>query len=533
MTVLLAVFVVTEAAALGDTTIDLVLLAKHKEEWPGEVTLTEEISMPVVKGGQQRGIIVLARGTKLKLLELRGDQVKVAYGEASQFIPAKATDLVDRVLAARAATVEAARLEELAKKEAAEKTRRETELRTQLDLEAAKLVIDLPALARKARPAVMLLVVSDASGKPTSAGTGFVVSSDGKLLTNLHVIEKGQTVEATAHNDAKFEVLGVLAVDREQDLALVKLRARELPVLPLGSSGKIEAGFRIAVIGSPLGLEGTLSEGIVSAVREVPDDTGVIKDKWLQITAPISPGSSGSPVISASGEVIGVATMVLRGGQALNFAIPVEAAKNLLKKAEASTRLQTLSEVRSGRSTTLSRSELPDEKKERTQPVPAPKSNKSRGSIATGFNNFGFEEGSKGWNKSGTGHQIKSYVSDGKKPYDGDYAYQTAPGSGPIPYELDALTNELTSDRFLVKRGDHTFSAYIFGGANEDGLYVALCSDSDDRELCRLFRTEEGPTWKLIKRSFRLASDTLVYVQIVDAARGGWGHIAVDKIEVE
>ncbi|MGD0650296.1 MAG: trypsin-like peptidase domain-containing protein [Verrucomicrobiia bacterium] len=187
--------------------------------------------------------------------------------------------------------------------------------------------IDLKALAKKARPAVMLLVVSDTTGKEVATGTGFLVSSDGKLITNHHVIEGAASAVAKAENGGLFPIEGVLADDPKNDLVLLKLTGKDLPFLTLGNSEKIEVGTRIAVIGSPLGLEGTLSEGIVSAVRE-----GENKERMLQITAAISHGSSGSPVLDAKGEVIGVATALLREGQSLNFAIPVDAAQYLLAK---------------------------------------------------------------------------------------------------------------------------------------------------------------------------------------------------------
>lgn len=187
--------------------------------------------------------------------------------------------------------------------------------------------IDLKALAKKARPAVMLLVVSDANGKEIATGTGFLVSSDGKLITNHHVIEKAASAVAKAENGGLFPVEGVLADDPKNDLVLLKLKGKDLPFLTLGNSDKIEVGTRIAVIGSPLGLEGTLSEGIVSAVREyLPDQL------LLQVTAAISPGSSGSPVLNAKGDVIGVASALLRGGQALNFAIPAQSVADLQAK---------------------------------------------------------------------------------------------------------------------------------------------------------------------------------------------------------
>lgn len=199
--------------------------------------------------------------------------------------------------------------------------------------------IDLKTLAKNARPAVMLLVISDGSGQEIATGTGFLISNDGKLITNHHVIEKAASILAKAENGGSFPVEGVLASDPTNDLALLKLKGKDLPFLMLDASQKIDVGSRVAVIGSPLGLEGTLSEGIVSATREL---TGEIR--VLQITAAISPGSSGSPVLNSKGDVVGVASAQVRGGQALNFAVPVEYASSLLSKVQLSTTPQPLSQ---------------------------------------------------------------------------------------------------------------------------------------------------------------------------------------------
>jgi len=198
--------------------------------------------------------------------------------------------------------------------------------------------IDLKGLAIKARPCVMMLAVSDQGGKEIATGSGFCISADGKLITNRHVVEDGAAAVAKAENGAWFVVEGVLAVDEENDLVLLKIQGNDLPFLQLGRRESIEVGMRVAVIGSPLGLEGTLSDGVVSAVRKGPLGDG----KWLQITAPISAGSSGSPVLNPEGDVIGVATLLMRGGQGLNFAVTVDAVQGLIKKASESTQPKSL-----------------------------------------------------------------------------------------------------------------------------------------------------------------------------------------------
>ena len=185
----------------------------------------------------------------------------------------------------------------------------------------------------------MLVIVSDANGKKIATGTGFLVSSDGKLITNHHVIENAASAVARAENGGQFTVEGVLADDPKNDLVLLKLKGKDLPFLTLGNSDKIEVGTRIAVIGSPLGLEGTLSEGIVSAVRDLLGEQRI-----LQVTAAISPGSSGSPVLKADGDVIGVAMALLREGQSLNFAVPAVAIKMLLARAQENSAVRSLSE---------------------------------------------------------------------------------------------------------------------------------------------------------------------------------------------
>jgi tetratricopeptide (TPR) repeat protein len=197
--------------------------------------------------------------------------------------------------------------------------------------------IDLISLSKKASPAVMLLVISDSNGKEVATGTGFLISAEGKLITSYHVIEKGPKVVAKAGNGGLYPVEGVLASDPKNDLAMLMITGKDLPFLKLSTNNKTEVGTRIAIIGSPLGLEGSMSEGIVSAVRDFNAGRQLI-----QLTAAISPGSSGSPVLDAKGLVIGIASSFLQGGQALNFAVPAEAAIALVARAENMTATQPL-----------------------------------------------------------------------------------------------------------------------------------------------------------------------------------------------
>lgn len=200
-----------------------------------------------------------------------------------------------------------------------------------LPLGAAE-VPDLRALAKQARPAVYLLAIQDDDGEVKGSGTGFLISPDGLLVTNHHVVAGAQHILAKAENGGLFPVIRVLASDPANDLALLQVEGKDLPCLPLAPPHSAEAGTRIAVIGSPLGLEGTLTEGIVSARRSLPGQ----KREVLQISAAISQGSSGSPVLDAQGRVVGVASFLLAEGQSLHFATPSEKLQALLRRSNRS-----------------------------------------------------------------------------------------------------------------------------------------------------------------------------------------------------
>jgi tetratricopeptide (TPR) repeat protein len=175
----------------------------------------------------------------------------------------------------------------------------------------------LPELVRRIKPSVVAIVTYDAKGEKLARGSGFFTAPD-RVITNRHVLEGAFKAEVHTINDLTYNVKSVLAVDGEGDIALLQIDippniARPLTVVRTTP----QEGESIVVIGNPLGLEGSISNGIVSAVRDIPNFGRII-----QITAPISPGSSGSPVVNMRGEVVGVATLQLADGQSLNFAVP-------------------------------------------------------------------------------------------------------------------------------------------------------------------------------------------------------------------
>jgi len=179
---------------------------------------------------------------------------------------------------------------------------------------------DLPALIKKVVPSIVVILNYDQEGKIRSQGTGFFIDKSGGVITNYHVLHEANRSEIKTLDGRGYSIKGIVAEDQEGDLIRLSVDIPEEKVRPLPiSPDQPEVGEKIIVIGTPLGLDQTVSDGIVSAIREIPGF-----GKIMQMTAPISPGSSGSPVLNMKGEVIGVATFLLLAGQNLNFAVPGE-----------------------------------------------------------------------------------------------------------------------------------------------------------------------------------------------------------------
>jgi len=178
-------------------------------------------------------------------------------------------------------------------------------------------------IASRALPAVVTMRTEQ------SLGTGFVVRPDGWIATNLHVVVGGPRVKVTLRDGRDLDVVEVLNASTNYDLALVRVEAKGLPTLKLGDSDAMRPGDSVVAIGNPMGLEDTVSNGLVSGRRK--DDAGV---EFLQVSAPISPGSSGGPIINDRGEVIGIAEQVLVQGQNLNFAVPIRYLLPMIQKPD-------------------------------------------------------------------------------------------------------------------------------------------------------------------------------------------------------
>ncbi len=177
----------------------------------------------------------------------------------------------------------------------------------------------LPELVKRIKPSAVAIETFDGKETQISRGSGFFISKN-LIITNRHVIEKSSRVVVQLVNGKKYTASGIVAIDGEGDLAVLQVDVPPESAIPLIIAPDTpQEGESILVIGNPYGLEGSVSNGIVSAVREFPG-----YGKIIQITAAISPGSSGSPVVNMRGQVIGVATLQAAEGQSLNFAVPGE-----------------------------------------------------------------------------------------------------------------------------------------------------------------------------------------------------------------
>ena len=199
-------------------------------------------------------------------------------------------------------------------------------------------------IAKKALTSTVLLVMEDANGQPLSLGSGFFVRN-GQVATNLHVVKGASRGYAKlVDQKTKYDIEGITAVDADRDLVILKISVLDGQVIPLGDSNTVQVGSPIYAVGNPRGLEGTFSQGIISSIRKVGTD------KILQLTAPISPGSSGGPVLNDKAQVIGVSVATFRGGQNLNFALPSNYLKKLMEQIGPAKPLSTAKPTTSKRS---------------------------------------------------------------------------------------------------------------------------------------------------------------------------------------
>jgi S1-C subfamily serine protease len=163
-------------------------------------------------------------------------------------------------------------------------------------------------------------------------GSGFVIDTEGHILTNNHVVEGARQVEVTTSDKKKYKAQ-IIGTDPVHDLAVIQIPNKAVPQAEIGDSKSLVVGQKVYAIGNPFGLSGTMTRGIISSIRSLKGQRGFI-DEAIQTDAAINPGNSGGPLLNARGHVIGINTMILTGGveqsAGIGFAIPINTAKAVL-----------------------------------------------------------------------------------------------------------------------------------------------------------------------------------------------------------
>jgi len=194
--------------------------------------------------------------------------------------------------------------------------------------------MDAQAVFAKAQDSVVVVLVYDSRGNSKGLGSGFFVGHGDLVVTNYHVINKATGLKVKAGGE-QLDVVEVKAVDEEHDLALLRVSGRG-KALELATAAS-PVGAEVVAIGTPLGLEKTVSTGIISGIRKTRLPDGDTDVPLYQMTAPISPGSSGGPVLDAKGRVLGVSTAgVFLVAQNINFAVPATYVEKLMGKRGSS-----------------------------------------------------------------------------------------------------------------------------------------------------------------------------------------------------
>ena len=181
-------------------------------------------------------------------------------------------------------------------------------------------------VASTAQKSVVVITVAGRDGKQHGLGTGFVVSADGLIATNLHVIGEARPISVQFADGRKFDVAAVHASDRALDLAIVRIDASELALLKLGDSDRLKLGQPVGALGNPHGLKHSVVSGVVSGTRELD------MRKMIQLAIPVEPGNSGGPILDMQGHVQGIMTMKSQVTENLGFAVTINDLKPLLAK---------------------------------------------------------------------------------------------------------------------------------------------------------------------------------------------------------
>jgi len=171
----------------------------------------------------------------------------------------------------------------------------------------------------------VVLIATIKNNEEISQGSGFIVKDEGVIVTNYHVIEAAYPALIKLKSGDIYEDISVIDYNERKDIAVIKVKAFDLPTVVLGNSNNVKVGEKVVVIGNPHGFENTIADGLLSQIRDTK-----LGYRLHQISAPISPGSSGSPVFNSSGEVIGIATLSDIEGQNLNFSVPINYVRGMI-----------------------------------------------------------------------------------------------------------------------------------------------------------------------------------------------------------
>ena len=170
--------------------------------------------------------------------------------------------------------------------------------------------------------------------KQPGQGSGFIIDKNGYIVTNNHVVDGADKIKVILKDDSEYNA-EIVGRDPVTDIALIKVDAKgDLPTVPMGSSDNLQVGEWVAAIGSPFGLEHTVTAGIVSAKGRVIGSGPY--DDFIQTDASINPGNSGGPLINMRGEIVGINTMIIAGGNGIGFAIPIDLAKDIVAQLKTS-----------------------------------------------------------------------------------------------------------------------------------------------------------------------------------------------------
>ena len=196
--------------------------------------------------------------------------------------------------------------------------------------------LKIQQVLEKIEPAVVSIGIPGPGDQDSGAGTGFIVSSDGEVLTNAHVVARSGTVEVTLPGETRPRLADLVASDPRADVALIRIRdASGLVTAELGRSSQLRVGQPVIAIGNALALPGgpSVTTGIVSALERTVEGDGQVLENMIQTDAAINPGNSGGPLVDANGRVVGVNTAVIRGlAEGIGFAIPSDIVRPVLQR---------------------------------------------------------------------------------------------------------------------------------------------------------------------------------------------------------